>query len=47
MNLKYPIGIETFSEIIKGGYAYVDKTEVTYRLTQAGKYFFLSHPAVT
>lgn len=41
---KYPVGIETFSEIIKGGYAYVDKTEVTYRLTQSGKYFFLSRP---
>lgn len=23
---KHPIGIQTFSEIIRGGYAYVDKT---------------------
>ena len=42
--LKYPIGIETFSEIIEGGYQYVDKTEVIYKLTTAGKYFFLSRP---
>ena len=42
--LKYPIGIETFSNIIEGGYAYVDKSEVIYRLTQSGKYFFLSRP---
>ncbi len=40
MTQKYPIGIETFSTIIEGGYAYVDKTEVIYRLTQSGKYFF-------
>lgn len=44
MSQKYPIGIESFSEIIEGGYAYVDKTEVIYRLTQSGKYFFLSRP---
>ena len=41
---KYPIGIETFSSIIEEGYAYVDKTEVIYRLIQGGKYFFLSRP---
>lgn len=44
MKVRYPVGIETFSEIIEGGYAYVDKTEVIYRLTQSGKYFFLSRP---
>ena len=26
MERRYPIGIQTFSEIIRGGYAYVDKT---------------------
>lgn len=41
---KYPIGIESFSNIIEGGYAYVDKTEVIYRLIEAGKYYFLSRP---
>ncbi len=44
MSQKYPVGIETFSEIIEGGYAYADKTEVIYRLVQSGKYFFLSRP---
>jgi len=41
---KYPIGIQTFSEIREGGYLYVDKTELLYQLTQQGKYFFLSRP---
>lgn len=41
---KYPIGVETFAEMIEGGYAYVDKTEVIYRLAQSSKYFFLSRP---
>ena len=41
---KYPIGVETFSIMIEGGFAYVDKTKVIYRLTQAGQYFFLSRP---
>lgn len=42
---KYPVGIETFSKIIEGGYAYVDKTEVIYRLLQSSsQYVFLSRP---
>ena len=41
---KYPIGIQSFAEIRQGGYLYVDKTEIIYRLIQAGKYFFLSRP---
>ena len=41
---KYPIGIETFEKIIEGGFAYVDKSEIIYRLTQAGQFFFLSRP---
>lgn len=44
MSQKYPVGIETFQEIIEGGYAYVDKTEIIYRLIQSGKYYFLSRP---
>ncbi len=45
MSQKYPIGIETFSKIIEGRFAYVDKTEVIYRLIQSGnQYFFLSRP---
>lgn len=42
--LKFPVGIETFSEIIRGDYAYVDKSKMIYRLTQSGKFFFLSRP---
>ncbi len=44
MKLRYPVGIETFAHIIEGKYAYVDKTEPIYKLTQAGKFFFLSRP---
>jgi len=40
---RYPIGIQTFSEIIRGGYVYVDKTDLVWRLTQT-KYVFLSRP---
>lgn len=41
---RLPVGIQTFSEIIKGKYLYVDKTEAIYRLTQSSKYYFLSRP---
>lgn len=44
MSQKYPVGIESFEKIIEGGFAYVDKTEIIYNLTQAGQYFFLSRP---
>lgn len=44
MAQKYPIGIETFSNIIESGYTYVDKTEEIYRLISTGKNFFLSRP---
>ena len=40
----YPIGIQTFEEILKGGYVYVDKTRHVYNLTHEGKYYFLSRP---
>ena len=41
----YPVGIQTFEEIIKRNLLYVDKTEYVYRMThQGGKYFFLSRP---
>ena len=41
---KYPIGIQTFSKIIEGGYAYVDKTAYVHRLATEGGYYFLSRP---
>ena len=41
----YPVGIQTFEEIIKRNLLYVDKTEYVYRMTHSGgKYFFLSRP---
>ena len=41
---KYPIGIQTFSEIIRGGYVYIDKTDLVWDLAHYGKYIFLSRP---
>lgn len=41
---RYPIGIQTFSEIIQGGYVYVDKTDLVWYLTQYAKFIFLSRP---
>ncbi len=40
---KYPVGIQTFSEIRKGNYLYVDKTDLMWQMTQQ-KYVFLSRP---
>ena len=44
MNRLYPIGIQSFNKIREGGYFYVDKTELVYRLAQGGNYYFLSRP---
>ena len=44
MSKIYPIGIQSFEEIRKGGYCYVDKTGLVYRLVKTGKYYFLSRP---
>lgn len=42
--MKYPIGIQTFSEIIDKKYLYVDKTDFIPRLIKSGKYLFLNRP---
>ena len=42
--MKYPIGIQTFEKIVEGGYVYVDKTELIYKLVNMGEYYFLSRP---
>ena len=42
--MKYPIGIQTFENIITDGYVYVDKTALVYKLVSEGKYYFLSRP---
>jgi hypothetical protein len=39
-----PIGIQTFSKIIKGNYLYVDKTQQIAELIESGEYLFLSRP---
>ena len=40
----YPIGIQSFEKIRKGGYVYVDKTDLIYKIVQTGQYYFLSRP---
>lgn len=40
----YPIGIQNFEEIRKGGYFYADKTALVHKLVKSGKYYFLSRP---
>lgn len=42
--LKYPIGIQTFSKLREGNYIYIDKTEYLYKLVQGSPYVFLSRP---
>ena len=42
--MKYPIGIQTFSNIIEDGFVYVDKTDMVYSLATEGKVYFLSRP---
>lgn len=42
--MKYPIGIQTFEQIIKNGFVYVDKTDMVYSLATEGKTYFLSRP---
>ena len=42
--MRYPIGIQDFEKIRKGGYVYVDKTEQIYKMAETGGYCFLSRP---
>ena len=44
MTRRYPIGIQTFSEMIREGYVYVDKTDLVWQLVHYAKYIFLSRP---
>ena len=41
---KYPVGIQTFSEIIRKNYVYVDKTDLVWKLADYAKFIFLSRP---
>ena len=40
----YPIGIQNLEDIRRGGYVYVDKTALIYKLTSTGKYYVLGRP---
>ena len=39
--MKYPIGIQSFDQLIEDGYVYIDKTDMVYT---EGKIYFLSRP---
>ena len=41
--LNYPIGVQDFASIRKGGFVYVDKTDLVYKLTR-GHIYFLGRP---
>ena len=40
----YPIGIQSFENIRRGGFVYIDKTALIHQLATTGKYYFLSRP---
>ncbi len=42
--VRYPVGMATFSELIEKGYIYVDKTAYIKALLSQGKFIFLSRP---
>ena len=42
--MKYPIGIQSFDQLIEDGYVYIDKTDMVYSLAKEGKIYFLSRP---
>ena len=41
---RYPVGIQTFSRIIREGYVYVDKTDLVWQLAHYGTFIFMSRP---
>ena len=41
---KYPIGIQTFSRIIREGYIYIDKTDLIWKLAHYATFVFMSRP---
>ncbi|MDQ6978774.1 MAG: AAA family ATPase, partial [Mariprofundaceae bacterium] len=44
MKQPLPIGVQTFSEVIRENYCYVDKTPLLHQLVTGGKYYFISRP---
>lgn len=41
---RLPIGIQSFEELRKGGFLYIDKTWYIHKLATSNKYYFLSRP---
>ena len=41
---RYPLGIQTFSRVIREGYIYVDKTDLVWQLAHHSTFVFLSRP---
>ena len=44
MNRLYPIGIQNFEKLRKGGFVYVDKTALIHRLVSTSGYYFFGRP---
>lgn len=42
--VKYPVGQQSFEQLRKGGYLYVDKTQFIEMLLNGGQYYFLGRP---
>ncbi len=42
--IKYPVGVQSFTKLREEGYLYVDKTACIYNLIRQGGYYFLSRP---
>ena len=42
--MKYPIGIQSFEQIVEGGYLYMDKTKLVYDLVHNSTMCFLGRP---
>lgn len=41
---RYPIGIQTFSRIIRDGFLYIDKTDLVWELAHYAKFVFINRP---
>lgn len=41
---RLPLGIQSFEETIKGGYVYVDKTDLAWQIANGSKFNYLSRP---
>ena len=44
VSMKYPIGMQSFDQIVEEGFVYVDKTDLVYSLATEGKIYFLCRP---